>query len=84
MENIQNAFYTIVWDNGSETNYECMVNMDTKEVFDIEVSGSNNVDADWVDQYITLPDGTEWDVHSLEYCQDYCGDDDTSDWYWFQ
>lgn len=52
---IKNATYTSVWDGGYEVTTNCKVNMDTKEVFAIEVS---DVDADWLEvleeEYVTI------------------------------
>lgn len=83
MWSIQRATYTIVFDNDEEISCKCKVIENTKEVFDIEMPYHDN-GFDWIDQYITLEDGTVHDVYSWEYCVDYCGDEDTSDWYWFK
>lgn len=79
MSNIQNAIYTVVYEDGTEFNYNCKVNTDTKELFDAEQVNHEPNELDWVDQYVTLPNGKEYDVHYVEYC----GDPDDV-WYWFE
>lgn len=61
---IKNAKFTSVWDGGYEVTTNCKVDMETREVFDIEVNdnaddieGLNNLDY----EYITI-DGEEFDV----------------------
>ena len=83
MCNIQNATYTICLDNGTEVSCKCKVIMDTHELYDFE-EVSYNDSLDWIDQYVTLQDGSEHEAHCWEYVADYCGDEDTSDWYWFR
>ena len=56
---IKNGTFTSVWDGGYEVTTKCKINMDTKEVFDIEKIG---IDADVLEyEYITL-DGNEYSV----------------------
>lgn len=83
MWNIEDAIYTICYDNGVDASYKCKVIMQTHELYDFEEAIYDN-DLDWVDQYVTLHDGSEHDVHCWDYMAGYCGDDDTSDWYWFR
>ena len=56
---IKSAAFTSVWDGGYEITTGCKVNMETKEVFDIE---KVDIDADVLEyEYITL-DGNEYSV----------------------
>lgn len=70
--NITDATFTSVWDDTILVTTECKVNLESKEVFDIQ-----NVDIEGVDsldrEYITI-DGEEYPV-SRE------GEDDTEYWY---
>ena len=64
-ENIVNATFTSEFDGGAYVfTTACKVNLDTKEVFDIEKYDGPEVNAtDSLDrEYITLPDGTEHEV----------------------
>lgn len=61
---IKNATFTSVWDGGYEVTTNCKVDMETREVLDIEVNDNaddiealNNLDY----EYITI-DGEEFDV----------------------
>lgn len=36
---IKNATFTSVWDGGYEVTTNCKINMETREVFDIEMAG---------------------------------------------
>lgn len=61
---IKNATFTSVWDGGYEVTTNCKVDMEIREVFDVEVNdnaddieGLNNLDY----EYITI-DGEEFDV----------------------
>lgn len=60
---IKNATFTSVWDGGYEVTTDCKVNMETREVFDVEVSNDDNIEGlnslDY--EYITI-DGEEFDV----------------------
>ena len=60
---IKNATFTSVWDGGHEVITDCKVNMETREVFDIEVNNGGNIERlnslDY--EYITV-DGEEFDV----------------------
>lgn len=68
-ENVVDATYTSVWDGGFAIETACKVNMDTREVFDIEPSNNPDVD-ETVEtlerEFITLSDGQEFDVCILE------------------
>ena len=51
---IKNATFISVWDNGYEVITNCKVNMETKEIFDIEIV---NVDVDILEEeYVTIDD----------------------------
>ena len=69
---IKNATYTSVWDGGYEVTTNCKVNMESKKVFDIEVSevdtGSLNI-CEY--EYVTI-DGIDYSVS---------WDEDTEYWY---
>lgn len=71
---VKQADFTSIWDGGVAVTTNCKVNMDTKEVFGIEVSEGM---ADMVDaldkEYITI-DGDEFPVSNEE----------TSDGYWYK
>ena len=61
---IKNATFTSVWDDGYEVTTNCKVDMETREVFDIEVN-DNTEDIESLNgldrEYITV-DGEEFDV----------------------
>lgn len=60
---IQNAMFTSVWDDCIEIHSECFVDTDTHEVFDIGMVDVSDMDIDiCTGEYITLPDGTDYDV----------------------
>lgn len=71
---IKAGTYTSVWDGGCEVTTNCKIDMETKEVFDIEIS---DVDADWLEvldeEYVTI-DGVDYPVSRDGY-------DDTEYWY---
>lgn len=80
---VQEAYYTSVWSDGVELHSECMVDMDTKEVFDIEQFDVDNLDGNFdscVDEYITLLDGSMHDVHSFAYINSM---NDNYDGFWY-
>lgn len=60
MENIKNATFTSVWDDGIEVTTNCKINMDTKEVFDVEVAYINDLDI-LEREYVTI-DGVDHPV----------------------
>lgn len=82
MENIKNATFISVW-NGNEFEVEtsCKVNMDTREVFDIEVS---DTDADMLHtldyEYVAI-DGIEYDVVPQDEFDDY---DEEDEMFWYE
>ena len=63
---IKNATFTSVWDGGYEVTTNCKVNMVTKEVFDIEVNNSDEIEGlDALDyEYITV-DGIDYPVYNV-------------------
>ena len=71
---IKNGTFTSVWDGSYEVITKCKINMETKEVFDIEVSEDT---ADLVNdlnyEYVTI-DGEKHFVS-------YNGEEDTEYWY---
>lgn len=60
---IKNAKFTSVWDGGYEVTTDCKVNMETREVFDIEINNDDNIEElnSLNYEYITI-DGEEFDV----------------------
>lgn len=64
---IRNATFTSVWDDGQEVTTNCMVNLVTREVFDIEVNDSDNIEKlnGLEREYITI-DGEEYDVYNSD------------------
>lgn len=65
---IKNATFTSVWDGGYEITTNCKVNMETKEVFDIEKTDVDTVK--WLDkEYITI-DEENFDVFSVDEVED--------------
>ena len=60
---IKNGKFTSVWDGGCEVTTNCKVDMETREVFDIEVNNDDNIEGlnslDY--EYITI-NGEEFDV----------------------
>lgn len=79
---IKDATFTSVW-NGNEFEVEtsCKVNMDTREVFDIEMS---DADADMLHtldcEYVTI-DGVEHDVVPQDEFDDYSVEDEV---FWYE
>ena len=80
MSNIQDAVYTITFDNDVSLDYKCKVDLDTRQILEWEYIEHDN-GFDWIDQYVTLQDGSEYDVHHVEY--EYLGDEDY-DYFWFE
>lgn len=76
---IKNATFTSVWDGGYEITTNCKVDMETHQVFDIEVSVGTECSVNELDyEYITL-DGEEHIVYNAEDGTD--GLEDTDFWY---
>lgn len=69
---IKNATFTSVWDGGYEVTTSCKVNMETKEIFDIEISDVNIELLEILDkEYVTI-DGVNYTASN---------DKDTEYWY---
>lgn len=68
---IKNATFTSVWNGGYEVTTNCKVDMETREVFDIEVNDSDNIEKlnELNCEYITI-DGEEFDVFSVDEVED--------------
>lgn len=78
---IKNATFTSVWDGGRfEIETFCKVDMNSREVFDIEIS---DCDADCLNEldyeYITI-DGVDYDVVSSDEIDDY---DEEEEMFWY-
>lgn len=71
---VKKAKFTSVWDDGYEVTSECKVNMESKEVFDIELVNVDELDLEILErEYITIDD--------KEYPVSRDGEDDTEFWY---
>lgn len=66
---VKNATFTSVWDNGYEVTTNCKVNMETREVFDIEMAEVDDgldvleaefVTIDGIDYAVSNDDMTEY------------------------
>jgi hypothetical protein len=68
---IKNAIFTSVWDGGYEVITNCKVNMETKEVFDIEMAEMDDALDVLEAEFVTI-DGIDYDVSN---------DDTTEYWY---
>lgn len=77
---IKNATFTSVWDGGYEVTTNCKVNMETREVFDIEVNNSDEIEGLNIleYEYITV-DGIDYAVYNAEDYKDRL--EETSFWY---
>lgn len=75
-ENIVSATFRSIWDDGASViDTPCKVNLDTKEVFDIEMSAPENVDI--LDAEKVIINDEEYDVYEGDNSEK--GDDDF--WY---
>lgn len=64
---VKDAIFCSVWDGGSiAIESACKVNMDTKEVFDIEKKDVDNLDIDVLDEEYVMIDGEEYSVSCAE------------------
>ena len=67
---VKNATFTSVWDGGYEVTTGCKVNMETKEVFDIEIEDDPEI-IDGLDmrekEYITIDDVDYSVYNKIEY-----------------
>ena len=60
---IENATFVSVWDNDTEISSSCLVDTETKEIFDIEVVDVEDMDLDiCTEEYIIFSDGTRCDI----------------------
>lgn len=71
---IKNATFTSVWDGGYKVTTDCKVDMETREVFDIEMSEVDDSLETLDFEYITI-DGEDFDVFSINEVKD------TNFWY---
>ena len=63
---IKNAKFISVWDGGYEVITGCKVDMETREVFDIEISEGTEVFVNELDYEYIIIDGDEYSVHNAE------------------
>ena len=75
---IKNATFTSVWDGGYAVTTNCKVNMETREVFDIEIAEVDESYEQLDYEYITL-DGKDYNVYNANDGTD--GLEDTDFWY---
>jgi hypothetical protein len=75
---IKNTTFTSVWDDGYEVTTNCKVNMETREVFDIEMAEVDESYEQLDYEYITL-DGKTYVVYNAEDGTD--GLEETNFWY---
>ena len=66
---IKNATFTSVWDGGYEVTTNCKVDMETREVFDIEMREVDESLEHLDNEYITI-DGEDFDVFSVDEVED--------------
>ena len=66
---IKNATFTSVWDGGYEITTDCKVDMETREVFDIEIREVDESLEHLDNEYITI-DGEDFDVFSVDEVED--------------
>ena len=60
---IKDATFTSVWDGGYEVTTNCKVNMETKEVFDIE---SVDVDVNILEKEYVTVDSVDYSVSDID------------------
>lgn len=76
---IKDATFTSVWDGGFEITTKCKVNTETKEIFDIEVSGSTADAVNELDEeYVTI-DGVDYSAANHDDI-----DEDDKETYWYE
>lgn len=82
-QRIVDAEFTSVWDDGVQISSPCKVNLDTKEVFDIESADVDPEDMAFLEEtgeeYITLL-GENFNV----VCKDGLDEGETLDGYWYK
>lgn len=71
---VKKAKFTSVWDDGYEVTSECKVNIESKEVFDIEPVNVDELDLEILEREYIVVDNKEYSV-SRE------GENDTEFWY---
>jgi hypothetical protein len=69
---IKNATFTSIWDGGYEVTTNCKVNIETKEVFDIEMAGVDDSLDILESEFVTIDD------------VDYAISNDNATEYWYQ
>lgn len=81
-ENIKDAKFTSVWDGGFEITTTCKVNMESKEIFDVEVSESNSDMVEQLDGECVTIDGIDYRAVTAEYANLYPEEmDEETFWY---
>lgn len=70
---IKDAKFTSVWDGGYEITTNCKVNMDTKQVFDVEISEGTADLVNELDCELVTIDGVDHPVS--------CDKEETEFWY---
>ena len=60
---IKNGTFTSVWDGGYEVTTNCKINMETKEVFDIEIAYVDGLEI--LEKEYVVIDGEEYPVFQL-------------------
>lgn len=71
---IKEAKFTSVWDDGYEVTSDCKVDMESKEVFDIEMTNVDELDLEILErEYIT--------IDNKEYSVSRDGEDNAEFWY---
>ena len=68
-DDIMFATYTSVWSDGIEISSPCKVNLETKEVFDIETNNVTGIEGHCVREYFTFDDDVEHDVVEASDCE---------------
>ena len=64
---IKNATFISVWDNDTEISSSCLVDTETKEVFDIGVVDVEDMDLGiCTEERIVFPDGTSYNVDEYD------------------
>lgn len=60
IKNIKNALFTSIWDGGYEITSNCKVNLETKEIYDIDLINMEGLSI-FEGEYVTI-EGTEYSV----------------------
>ena len=72
IKNIKNALLTSIWDGGYEITSNCKVNLETKEIYDIDLINMEGLSI-FEGEYVTI-EGTEYSVSQ--------GNTDNSDFFY--